>query len=115
MIERAVAIAETSLGPDHRSTGVFLHTLGEMYQQTGDARARAVLERAAAIQEAAQESSGPEVARVYISLAHLDRAQGNLDGAGRYYRRALAVQERALGSTHAETLQTRQELEALNR
>jgi tetratricopeptide (TPR) repeat protein len=115
LIERGVAIAEATLGPEHLTTGMQLHTLGELYRLTGEARARATLERAAAIEEHAVASSHPEVANVYISLAQLGRAEGNLDGAMQYYRRALAVRERTLGATHALTLQTRQELEALGR
>ena len=115
LAERGVAIAERSLGPDHFMTGLHLHTLGELYRVTRDPRARPVLERAAAIQRNAIAGDNPELAQNYLSLARLDRDEGNIAEARENYRRALEIQESALGTAHAITLQTRQELEALDR
>ena len=115
LIERGVAIAEASLGPDHVMTGLHLHSLGELYRMTQDPRARPVLERAADIQRRAVSGDSPELAQNYLSLARLDRDEGNVAGARENYQRALAIQESSLGTSHAMTIQTRQELEALGR
>ena len=77
LIERGVAIAEASLGPDHVMTGLHLHSLGELYRMTQDPRARPVLERAADIQRRAVSGDSPELAQNYLSLARLDRDEGN--------------------------------------
>jgi Tetratricopeptide repeat len=52
--ERALAVGEAALGPDHREMAVWRGNLGRVLQDLGDlAGARVQLERALAISEAA--------------------------------------------------------------
>jgi Tetratricopeptide repeat len=69
--ERALAVGEAALGPDHREMVVWRGNLGRVLQDLGDlAGARVQLERALAIGEAALGPDHPNVTAI----------RGNLDG-----------------------------------
>ena len=102
--ERALAIFERVLGPEHPDTAASLNNLGQLLQDLGDLTgARAYLKRALTICE---RVLGPEHSATAASLNNLGlllQAQGDLVGARPYYERALAISERVLGPEHPDT------------
>ena len=71
VLERALAIKERELGPEHREVAVILASLGNAYADLGDvARARDLQERARAIQE---REFGPEHREVVVTLTNQPR------------------------------------------
>jgi tetratricopeptide (TPR) repeat protein len=92
----ALEMASEATAHLFNEAGVYLWTRAEF------AEAKAVLERALAIDEAA---FGPEHPKVAIRVNNLGRVLqdlGDLDGARAYCERALAIDEAALGSHHPE-------------
>jgi tetratricopeptide (TPR) repeat protein len=104
LYERALAIREKALGPEHPDTATTLHNLALLLRAQGDiAGARPLCERALAICEKALGPEHPYAAANLNNLALLLRAQGDLSGARPLYERALAIYEKALGPEHPDT------------
>lgn len=102
--ERALAIREKVLGPEHTDTARSLNDFGELLRNQGYlAEAQRYSERALAIWEKALGPEHPETARSLNNLGFLLRNQGDLAGARLYYERALAIQEKVLGPEHQDT------------
>jgi tetratricopeptide (TPR) repeat protein len=102
--ERALAIRERVLGPEHPDTALSLNNLGGLLDSMGDlARARPYYERALAINERVLGSEHPDTARSLNNLGYLLQAMGDLAGTRPYYERALAIRERVLGPEHPDT------------
>jgi tetratricopeptide (TPR) repeat protein len=102
--ERALAIREKTLGPDHPHTATSLNNLAGLLESQGDlAGARPYYERARAISEKALGPDHPHTATSLNNLAYLLQSQGDLAGARPYYERALAIWEKALGLDHPNT------------
>jgi Tfp pilus assembly protein PilF len=100
-LERALAIEEAALGPDHPAVATTLTNLGVVLEGLGDlAGARAFHQRALAIEEAALGPDHPAVARTLGNLGLVQRALGDLAGARAFHQRALAIEEAALGPDH---------------
>ena len=79
------------------------------------ASARAVLERALAIDE---KTLGPEhtsVAGDVNNLGSVLKDQGDLEGARKCYQRARAILEKRLGKDHLNTIQVRNNLQSLQK
>ena len=102
--ERALAIRERELGPEHVETAESLNDLAGLLRERGElVAARPLHERALAIRE---RTLGPEHASTSNSLNNLGfllRDQGDLVGARRLLERAVAIRERALGPEHPGT------------
>jgi tetratricopeptide (TPR) repeat protein len=104
LFERALAIDEKVLGPDHPGMATSLNNLGYLLGAQGDlSGSRPYLERALAISEKMPNPDHPDRALSLNNLGALLRAQGDLAGARPYYERALAIRETALGPDHPET------------
>jgi tetratricopeptide (TPR) repeat protein/pimeloyl-ACP methyl ester carboxylesterase len=104
LYERALAIAEKTLGPEHPDTATSLNNLATLLQDQGDlAGARPLFERALAISEKTLGPDHPETATSLNNLATLLHAQGDLPGARPLLERALAIIEKALGPEHPDT------------
>jgi tetratricopeptide (TPR) repeat protein len=102
--ERALAIRENTLGPDHRDTATSLNNLGLLLQSQGNlAGARPYLERALAIAEKILGPEHPDTARSLNNLGLLLVSQGDFASARPCYERALAICEKAIGSDHPNT------------
>jgi CHAT domain-containing protein/tetratricopeptide (TPR) repeat protein len=102
LAERAVAIREAQLGPQHKDFGYSLATLGIVVRLRGDyPRAKALFDRALAIQEAALGGVHPDVARTLTSAAGLVSEAGDQDGAQALYERALAIREKTVPADEA--------------
>ena len=103
LVERALAINEKALGPEHPSTATSLNNLAALLRDQGDlVGARPLAERALPIYE---ETLGCEHAWTATSLDLL-RDQGDFSGARPLHERALAIREKALGREHPDTAQS---------
>jgi tetratricopeptide (TPR) repeat protein len=104
LFERALAIRENVLGPEHPDTAMSLNNLALLLRDQGDlAGARPLFERALAILE---KTLGPEHRDTATSLNNLAlvlRTQGDLGRARPLYERALAIRENVLGPEHPDT------------
>jgi tetratricopeptide (TPR) repeat protein len=103
--ERALAIREKVLGPEHPDTGESLNDLGFAIEMQGRlVEARPYYERALAINEKTLGAVHPETATNIHNLARLLWYQGDLVRARSLQERALALFEKALGPEHFKTL-----------
>jgi tetratricopeptide (TPR) repeat protein len=102
--ERALAIKEKTLGPDHWMTATSLNNLAVVLTSQGElAAARPLRERSLAIFE---KTLGPEHFRTANNLNNLGAlmlAQGDVEAARPLLERALAVREKILGPAHPQT------------
>ena len=102
--ERALAIWEKALGPEHPDTALSLNNLGFLLRSQGDlAGARPYYERALAIREKVLRLEHPDTAQSLNNLGALLRNQGDFAGARPYFERALAIKEKVLGPEHPDT------------
>ena len=103
LYERALAIWEKALGPDHPDVALSLNNLAGLYRAQGAyERAGPLYERALAIREKALGPDHPSVATSLNNLAALYYAQGAYERAGPLYERAQAIREKALGPGHPD-------------
>jgi len=101
LLERALAIFEGQLGPEHPQVATAFNNLGLVLKDLGDlAGARAAYERALAIAEAAYGPGHPNVASTVNNLGGVLQDLGDLAGARAHYERALAIFEKVLGADH---------------
>jgi tetratricopeptide (TPR) repeat protein len=104
LYERALAIAEQVLGPQHPATAASLNNLAALLDAQGDdAAARPLYERALAIHEQVLGPLHPDTALSLNNLAALLRDQGDDAAARPLYERALAIREQVLGPLHPDT------------
>ena len=104
LYERALAIREKTLGPEHPDTATSLNNLAGLLSDQGDlAAARPLYERALAIREKVLGPEHPDTATSLNNLAGLLSDQGDLAGARPLFERALAIREKALGPEHPDT------------
>jgi Tfp pilus assembly protein PilF len=104
LYERALAIYEKVLGPEHLHTAESLANLALLLEDQGDlAGARPLFERALAIYEKVLGPEHPDTATIFANLAILFEAQGNLAASQPLTERALAIYEKALGPEHPDT------------
>ena len=83
-IERALAIREKALGPEHPDTATSLNNLAVLHQDQGDlAGARPLYERALAIREKVLGPEHPDTATSLNNLAILLKSRATLRGRGR--------------------------------
>jgi CHAT domain-containing protein/Tfp pilus assembly protein PilF len=99
--QRALAIIEKALGPDHPAVAASLDNLALLYQSRGEyVRAEPLYERALAIIEKVLGPDHPDVATSLNNLALLYKSRGEYVRAEPLYERALAIYEKALGPDH---------------
>jgi tetratricopeptide (TPR) repeat protein len=112
--ERALAIREKVLGPEHPDTATSLDNLAGLLRDQGDlAAAQPLRERALAICEKVLGPEDLHTAASLNNLAGLLNDQGDLVGARPLYERALAIQEKVLGLEHPGTAASLNNLAAL--
>lgn len=100
-LERALAIGERTLGPDHPTVAVRLSNLGTLLHSLGDLpAARQHLERALVIAEGVYGPVHSEVAVCLNNLGILLHDLGDLPAARQHLERALVISEQAFGSNH---------------
>ena len=104
LYERAFAIREQVLGPNHPDTAQSLNNLAALYDSQGDyERARPLYERAFAIREQVLGPNHPDTAQSLNNLAFLYDSQGDYERAKPLYERAFAITEQVLGPNHPDT------------
>jgi tetratricopeptide (TPR) repeat protein len=107
LFERALAIYDKALGPEHPNSAAALNNLANLLHDQGDiAGARPLFQRALAICERTLGSEHPDTAHCFNNLAALLQDQGELVGARPLFERALAIRETALGAEHPDTAQS---------
>lgn len=114
LAEKALAIREKVLGPQHSNVAVFLNDLAMLYEMNGDyERAEPLFQRSLSIVEKALGPQHPQVAKALNNLAVLYDNQGRYALAGPLYERTLAIQEKALGAMHPDVGKSLNNLGAL--
>jgi tetratricopeptide (TPR) repeat protein len=114
LYERALAICEKALGPEHPATGESLNDLALLLKNPDDlATARPLFERNVAICEKALGPEHPKTAQSVNNLALLLQVAGDLATARPLYERALAMWENVLGHAHPNTNRARSNLAKL--
>jgi tetratricopeptide (TPR) repeat protein/CHAT domain-containing protein len=103
LAERAVAIKEEELGPEHVNVAQSLFNLGLLAQEMWEYDdARPLLERALAIREKALGPEHLDLARTLTGLGDLLLWIEEYDEARPILERALAIREEALGPEHPD-------------
>jgi CHAT domain-containing protein/Flp pilus assembly protein TadD len=116
LAQRALAIREKALGPDHPDVATSLNSVALLYDNLGrDADAEPLYKRALAIREKALGPDHPDVAQSLNNLAELYGAQGRYADAEPLYKRALAIWEKALGPDHPDVAMSLNNLAELYR
>ena len=104
LFERALAIGERALGPEHSDTARALNGMAWLLRdQRQLVAARALPERALAIREKVLGPDHPDTAHSLGSLGVLLVDQGELTAARPLHERALAIREKVLGPDHPDT------------
>jgi Tfp pilus assembly protein PilF len=97
LCERALAIREKALGPEHPDTIRSINNLGYLLDAQGNfAGSRSHYERALAIREKTLGPEHPDTAGGLNNLGALLQAQGDAVGARLYLERALTIREKSL-------------------
>jgi tetratricopeptide (TPR) repeat protein len=104
LYQRALAIREQQLGPDHPDTAQSLNNLAELYRDQGKyPQAEPLYQRALAIREQQLGADHPDTALSLNNLAALYHAQGKYPQAEPLLKRALTIREQQLGADHPRT------------
>jgi tetratricopeptide (TPR) repeat protein len=102
LLERALAIQEATLGPNHPHVADFLGNLALVHEASGEhARSKALLERVLTIREHAQGPTHPMVVQTLNGLALSCWHLGDHEAARRFLERARALVESTQGSAAA--------------
>jgi tetratricopeptide (TPR) repeat protein len=113
LVERALAIWERALGPDHRLVAESLTGLANVYaDQRRYAEAEVLYDRAVDILKRV-DSDHRRLFEPLVGLASLRKEQGSTAGALALYERALAIKERTHAADHPELAEIRSTVEAL--
>lgn len=103
-LERALAIREQALGPDHPDTIASLSSLGALLQAQGDlGGAQAHLERAREQAERTLGPDHPDTLAVVERLGWVLHYRGEHAGARAHLERVLEVSDGSLGPDHPDT------------
>jgi tetratricopeptide (TPR) repeat protein len=101
LFERALAIREKALGPEHPDTATSLNNLALLLVTTSRlGEAEPLYRRALAIDEKSYGPDHPSVATDLNNLADLLHDTNRLSDAEPLFRRALAIDEKSLGPDH---------------
>jgi tetratricopeptide (TPR) repeat protein len=104
LYQRALAINEQQLGPEHPDTARSLNNLAALYYTQGKyEQVEPLYQRALAINEQQLGPEHPDTAGSLNNLAALYYTQGKYEQAEPFYQRALAINEKQLGPEHPDT------------
>ena len=107
LLERALELTQTALGPDDRAVAELAYRLAQRYDDAGDYdKALHFYERSLAIQE---KEFGPEdrgVADCLNDLGCLQQELQNYDEALRLFQKSLTITEKVYGPDHFEVANT---------
>ncbi len=114
--QRAIAIGERTLGPDHPDLAKRLNNLANVCSTTGRlAEAEPLYRRAIAIGEKTLGLEHPNLATWLNNLANLYQATGRLAEAEPLFECALDIREKAVGPEHPDVATSLNNLAALYR
>jgi CHAT domain-containing protein/Tfp pilus assembly protein PilF len=114
LYQRALAIWEKALGPNHPNVAQSLNNLAALYRAKGEyARAEPLYQRALAIWEKALGPNHPNVAQSLNNLAFLYDSKGEDGRTEPLYQRALDIFERKLGPDHPDVARSLNNLASL--
>jgi CHAT domain-containing protein/Tfp pilus assembly protein PilF len=103
LCERASAIREKALGPEHPDTAQGLNNCAHIFSEIGAyEKALPLYERALAINEKALGAEHPKTATSLNNLAQVYIAMGDYSKSILLHRRALVITEKALGPDHPD-------------
>jgi len=103
LAQRALAIQEKALGPEHPAVATSLNNLAALHNSMGAyAKAEPLYQRALAIDEKALGPEHPDVATSLNNQAFLYYSMGAYAKAEPLYQRALGIDEKALGPEHPD-------------
>ena len=103
LYQRALAIREKVLGPEHRDVATILYDLASLCHVRGKyGKAETLYQRSLAISENRLGSEVRTVATILNDLAGLYRDTGKYDEAESLYRRSLTIREKKLGTGHPD-------------
>jgi CHAT domain-containing protein/Tfp pilus assembly protein PilF len=103
LAERALAIREEVLGPEHPVVAQSLNSLAVLYREQGNySQAEPLYQRSLAIREKVLGPEHPDVALSLNNLAVLYQEQGDYSSAEPLYQRSLAINEKVLGPEHPD-------------
>ena len=101
LIGRAIAISDTSLGPENPGSASARHILGDVYYAQGKYQeAKEAYTRVLRIREQVAPDS-LDTSQTIVNLGDIYRAQGNFAEAERLYDKGLAMRERFLPDSTA--------------
>ncbi|MEX1363742.1 MAG: tetratricopeptide repeat protein [Nannocystaceae bacterium] len=101
--ERALAIQQRSLGPDHPKVATVLKGLGLVAKDQGELlEAYDYQSRALSIIEQSLGPDHPEVGGCLQALGTFKYAQGEIEQAGELFEQGLAIYEQAYGPDHPQ-------------
>jgi tetratricopeptide (TPR) repeat protein len=101
LYQRAIAIGEKTLGPEHPDLAVWLNNLASLYKnQSKYEEAEPLFKRAIAIGEKTLGPEHPDLATWLNNLATLYDDQGKYEEAEPLYQRAIVIGEKTLGPEH---------------
>ena len=114
LYERALAISETALGPEHPDVATSLNNLAALHRAQGRLRGggTALSTRPRDCGKGARTGSS-HVGTSLNNLAALHRDQGRYEEAEPLYQRAVAILEKSLGADHPNTKMGRENYEGL--
>jgi eukaryotic-like serine/threonine-protein kinase len=115
LLQRALAIREKALGPDHLGVATSLHNLANVHRATGaHEEAKALLQRTLAIREETLGPEHPEVASSLNNFANVHKGVGAYEEAKALLQRALAIREKTLGPEHPKVASSLNNLAAVH-
>ena len=102
--QKALAIREKVLGPEHPDTAMSYNNMAGVYEGQGNyAEELKYYQKALAINEKVLGPEHPDTVTTYSNMAGVYSAQGNYAESLKYYQKALAIREKVLGSEHIDT------------
>jgi CHAT domain-containing protein len=114
LAQRALALREKELGPNHRDVARSLNDLAVLYlRRLRYADAEPLYKRSLAISEKTLGPDHPNVAVVLSGLANIYQAEGHYADAEPLYKRLLAIREKTLGLDHPDVAQSLNSLASL--
>jgi CHAT domain-containing protein/tetratricopeptide (TPR) repeat protein len=107
LLERALELTQTALGPDDRAVGELAYRLAQRYDEAGDYdRALLLYRRSLAIKEKELGPEDPGVADCLNDIGLLQKDLGNYGPALELLQRSLRITQKAYGRDHAEVATT---------
>lgn len=104
LAQRAIALDEKVLGPEHPATAAALDLLAELYRDNGAyEKAEPLYRRSLGIYEKTLGRRHPSTATVLNNLALLYEGTGAYAKAERLFERAVAIDEMAVDPEHLDT------------